>query len=205
VGAPVTDAASLEFTPVPGMAPVFPGWNVWGVWQKNDLDLELSMVGVSRDRRLRIWVENEADDNAPGVEVGDPLSPNFTKFKGEMVQIIPSEAGLFRAVSKEMWPGEAALSLDKPGTLRFVRFYNRGTLSALPWPHDANYLLDAVYLPSPTNPVTNAPAPASTAQDIGDAAEGVKQAAQSIGSGVVVALGIGLGVVMLAAVASRKH
>lgn len=184
---------------VPGMAPVFTGWNVWGVWQKDDLDVELSMIGVGRDRRLRIWVENQVDDNAPGAEVGDPLSPNPTKFKGEMVQLIPNDAGLSRIMGKEL--GAASVVLDGPPTLRFVRFYNRGPVTALPWPHDSNYLLDAVYMPSATNPVTNAPAPPSAAADI----EEVADAAKSIGSGLVVVLGIGLGVAVLAAVASRKH
>lgn len=195
--------APLTFTPVPGMAPVFPGWNVWGVWQKNDLDVEISMIGVGRDRRLRIWVENAVDDNAPGAEVGDPLSPNPKKFKGEMVQIIPNDAGLVRVMPKEI--GAAGVVLDGPPELRFVRFYNRGALTALPWPHDENYLLDAVYMPSPTNPVTNAPEPPSAAADIDAAGDAAVTAAKSIGSGVVVVLGIGLGLAVVAAIASRKH
>jgi len=195
MGATVTDALPI----VPGMAPVFPGWNVWGVWQKDSLDVELSMIGVGRDRRLRIWVENQVDDNAPGAEVGDPLSPNPTKFKGEMVQIIPNDAGLARIIGKEL--GAASVVLDGPPTLRFVRFYNRGPVTALPWPHDSNYLLDAVYMPSASNPVTNAPEPDSAAGDI----EAVADAAKSVGSGLVVVLGIGLGLAVIAAVATRKH
>jgi hypothetical protein len=200
----MSNAAPQDFTPVPGLAPVFPGWNVWGVWQKDSLDVEISMIGVSRDRRLRIWVENEVDDNAPGAEVGDPLSPNPTKFKGEMVQIIASDAGLLSIARKELVPG-ASLILDGPATLRFVRFYNRGPFTGLAWPHDANYLLDAVYMPSATNPVTNAPAPASAAADVDAAADAAASAAKSIGSGLVVVLGIGLGVAVLAAVAGRKR
>ncbi len=201
----MTDAMP-SFTPVAaGMAPVFPGWNVWGVWQKNDLDVEISMIGVGRDRRLRIWVENEVDDNAPGAAVGDPLSPNPTKFKGEMVQIIPSDAGLTEIARKESFPGTQALSLDSAPTLRFVRFYNRGSLTAMPWPHDDNYLLDAVYMPSLTNPVTNAPEPSSTAGDLNSAANAAAAAASSVGSGLVVAVGIGLGVLAVVALAkSRK-
>lgn len=195
----MTDAAPQSFTAIPGMAPVFPGWNVWGVWQKTDLDVEISMIGVGRDRRLRIWVENEVDDNAPGAEVGDPLSPNPKKFKGEMVQIISNDAGLVRLVGKEL--GSSGVVLDGPPELRFVRFFNRGPLTGLPWPHDSNYLLDAAYMPSATNPVTNAPEPPSAAADVGAAAA----AAKSLGSGVVVVLGIGLGIAALAAFASRKH
>lgn len=197
----MTDPAT--FIPVAGMAPVFPGWNVWGVYQKTDLDVEILMIGVSRDRRLRIWVENAVDDMAPGAEVGDPLSPNPKKFKGEMVQIIPNDAGLFRIIGKEL--GSAGVVLDSPAELRFVRFFNRGAMTALPWPHDENYLLDAVYMPSATNPVTNGPEPASTAADIDKAADVAADAAKSIGSGLVVVLSIGLGLAFVAALASRKH
>jgi hypothetical protein len=183
-----------------GFVPVFPGWNVWSVWQKNDLDFEASMFGVGHDQRLKIWVENEVQDNAPGAAVSDPLSPNPTKFRGDMVQIIPDAAGLEAVARKEDVPGPTALVVDGDATLRFVRFYNRGPLTVMPWPHDGNYLLDSAYLPSVTNPVTAAPAPASTAAT----ATEVAKAAASIGSGAVVALGLGLGIVWVLALAGRK-
>lgn len=183
-----------------GFVPVFPGWNVWAVWQKNDLDTELTMIGVSREQRLKIWVESEVQDNAPGAAVSDPFSPNPTKFRGDMVQIIPDSAGLLPVASKEMVPGPA-FALDGPSTLNVVRFYNRGPLTVMPWPHDGNYLLDRVYMPSVDNAVTAAPAPASTAATASDVAD----AASKIGSGLVVALGIGLGVVVAVALARRNH
>ncbi len=183
-----------------GFVPVFPGWNVWGVWQKNDLDIEASMLGVSHDQRLKIWVENEVQDNAPGAAVSDPFSPNVFKFRGDMVQIIPDAAGLSAVAHKEDVAGPA-LTVDGEATLRFVRFYNRGSLTVMPWPHDSNYLLDAAYLPSVTNPVTASPPPASTAAT----ATEVAKAAEGIGSGVVVALGLGLGIVLVAALAARKQ
>jgi hypothetical protein len=182
------------FAPVPGLAPVFPGWNVWAVWQKNDLDFEISMLGVSADRRLRIWVENAVDDNAPGAAVGDPLSPNVTKFKGEMVQIVPSAGELLPVARKESVPNSVP-ALDGPPSLFFVRFYNRGQLTSLAWPHDGNHLLDAVYLPSPISPITNAPEPASAAATVDEAGEVVKGAAASTsgllaGAAAVLALGL---------------
>lgn len=185
----------------PGFVPVFPGWNVWAIWQKTDLDFEATMFGVTHDQRLKIWVENEVQDNAPGAAVSDPFSPNPAKFRGDMVQLIPDDAGLTAVAHKEDVPGTTALVLDGDAEKRFVRFYNRGPLTVMAWPHDSNYLLDAVYLPSVTNPVTAAPAPSSTAATATD----VAAAAAKVGSGVVVALGLGLGIVVVLALAGRKH
>ena len=51
----------MTAAPTPaGFAPVFAGWNVWSVWQKNDLDIEIGSIGLDADRRLRVWVEDTA-------------------------------------------------------------------------------------------------------------------------------------------------
>jgi hypothetical protein len=143
---------------LPGFAPVFAGWNVWDVYQKDNLDFELSMLGLDHDRRLRIWVEN-ATHAAPGAQVTDEVDPN-KPLVGDQVQILPNPGSLVAAVRKESVPGPALL-LDSQPTKRTVRFYNRGGAAVLPWPHDANYLLDAVYEPTATNELTNAPPPAN--------------------------------------------
>ena len=88
------------------------------------------MVGLDRDRRLRIWLEEKADD-APGVEVGDPANP--VALRGSHVEIIPTDAGLTATRRKEQVPG-AIMLLDSKPTMRFVRFYNRGKPGARPWP-----------------------------------------------------------------------
>jgi hypothetical protein len=143
-----------------GFASIFPGWNVWAVWQKTDLDFEPTMVGLSDERRLRIWVENVASA-APGAAVSDPANP--LALRGAQVQPMPSAGDLSAVERKELTPGPAVLTLDGPAKLKFVRFYNRGSSGVVPWPHDENYLLDAVYQPSETSPITSAPAPDSLA------------------------------------------
>lgn len=167
-----------------GFAPVFKGWNVWSLWQADDPDrsvLEaLWMAGVEPERALRIWVEDQVDDNAPGAVVGDPVSPNPKKFKGEMVKVVPNANGLVQASIRKDVPGlEGAQQLGEEGSgarLFFVRFYNRGESSALPWPHDKNFLVESVYQPDATNGLTNSPPPGSAAEDIEHAAAAVSGA-----------------------------
>jgi hypothetical protein len=180
-----------------GFATVFKGWNVWGVQQKDDLDIEASMIGVSRDRRLRIWAEDSADA-APGSAVADPANP--FSLRGGQVEIIDAAQGLAADEAQaDQLPGAA---LDGPATLRLVRFFNRGTEAVTPWPHDSNYLLETVFQPAPDNPITNAPAPSSlggTASTVGEeVAEAVKILA--VGAGIV------LGVVLITTLvnSSRK-
>lgn len=150
-------------------ADVFPGWNVWAVYQSKDLDFGLQWVGVSRDDRLRIWVEDELRLNAPGAEVADPYA-----FKGSQIQILPGPPrGLDIFSRKEDVPGPA-MTIDSPVEVRYVRFFNRGPEARLVWPHDKgdkNYLLNVVYKPSASAPVTQGPGPATTTSDLGDAAK----------------------------------
>jgi hypothetical protein len=168
-----------------GFTTVFKGWNVWGVRQKDDLDFEAIMIGVSRDRRLRIWAEDAAD-SAPGAAVADSANP--FALKGSQVEILNSGGSLASAETQ----GEslAGVSLDGPSTVRFVRFFNRGSEAVTPWPHDSNYLLETVYQPTTDNPITNAPGPSSLAGSVSQATGEVSSAVKilAIGGGVVLAV-----------------
>ncbi len=167
----------------PGFAPIFAGWNVWSVWQKDDLDFELGGVGLTDERRLRVWVEDTADA-ASGAQLHDPLNPSAKHFDGDEVDVLQNAAGLSVSVDRTSVP-VGIPPLEGAVTLRFVRFYNRGVPTVVPWPHSSNYLLEAVYAPAKDNPVTNAPAPVS-------ATETVKEGAAGLGSvATVAAWGVG--------------
>lgn len=166
-------------------APVFKGWNVWVVAQKNDLGFDPLMVGVSRDRQLRIWVEDEIRLKAGGAELADSLA-----LKGSQVEILPARpTGLRSAQNKDQVPGETALVLDGPAELRVVRFFNRGAPARLVWPHDDDYLLDEVLQPDEKNPATSGAPPKTITSDV---TEPIKEAA-----GTVLAVGAGVGVLII--------
>lgn len=190
-------------TPAPaGFAPVFAGWNVWSVWQKNDLDIEIGSIGLDADRRLRVWVEDTADA-ASGAQLHDPLNPNPTHFDGDEVDLIAGDAGLTVALGRDTVPNAASLLLDGPATLRFVRFFNRGADTIVPWPHSSNYLLENVYMPSATNAATSAPPPESTGGDVQKAAGAV---ANAVGGGaklILIGLGIAGGIYVLSKLKGR--
>jgi hypothetical protein len=144
----------------PSFAPIFKGWNVWAVFQVQDLDFSIAMIGVPRDRQLRIWVEDAVRLGAGGTDVADPLD-----LKGSKIEIIPSSGTLKSFRRKEQVPGPAMVveTQDQPPELRFVRFFNRGDEGRLTWPHDDNYLLDDVFTPDPKNELTAGPAPGTIA------------------------------------------
>lgn len=165
-----------------GMAPVFAGWNVWSLYQSTDPDdsfFDAAMhIGLGLDRLLQIWVEDKIKTEAPGTAVADPANP--AALRGDQIQIIPSPGTLPVLLNRlEQAPELAGVThLGKPdasGTLqlRFVRFFNRGAPSVLPWPHDQNYLLESVYQPSAQNPLTNSPAPSSLGGAASDAAAAI--------------------------------
>ena len=187
---------------LPGFAPIFAGWNLWSVWQKNDLDTEIGSIGLDADRRLRVWVEDTADA-ASGAQLHDLLNPSPKHFDGDEVEIISDNAGLELAAGRESVPGPTLL-LDGPATLRFVRFYNRGKETVLAWPHSINYLLEGVYTPSKSNPATNAPPPEAVGQDVSDAAGA---AANALGSGLTTIAWIAGGVIAVVLIAKlgRKN
>lgn len=173
-------------------APVFKGWNVWVVAQKNDLGFDPLMVGVSRDRQLRIWVEDQVRENAGGAELGDPVA-----LKGSQVEILPARpTGLRSAQNKDQVPGDA-LFLEGAAELRIVRFFNRGAPARLVWPHDDDYLLDEVMQPDERNPTTSGPPPKTVTEDV---IEPIKD----VGTDVLVAVGVGVGALLLLKVLGRK-
>ena len=133
---------------------ISPGWNVWTVWQSENLDFSLMMAGLDRDRRLRIWVEDAIREGAPGAEVADGVA-----LKGSQIEILNAPpAGLKPVGMKEGVPGDVML-VAMPAKLRTVRFFNRGPVAKLTWPHDNNYLVDTVYQPNAGNPLTSGAPP----------------------------------------------
>jgi len=188
----------------PALAPVFRGWNVWAVYQVKDLDFTLLGMGVSRDRQLQVWVEDHVRLDAPGTDVADPLD-----LKGSQVQILAgdSPAGLKSFRRKEQVPGDVML-LDGEADRRVVRFYNRGDASALPWPHDDNYLLDEVYQPDEKQSITSGPAPreiaSGTSSDLGKAAgDLLPDAGTLIKYALGAAFVVGTGIVLARAVSGE--
>lgn len=140
---------------------IFPGWNVWDVWQVNDLPFSLMMLGVSRDRQLRIWVEDAVRLRGPGSSVSDPID-----LKGGQVEILNGRpVGLKVDQRKEQVPGPAMV-VDGPATLRTVRFFNRGSKTVMAWPHDESYLLEKTYVPDTANPATSGPAPTTIGETV---------------------------------------
>src|SRR5882672_2804828 len=85
----------------PGVIPIFPGWNIWNVWQANDLDFSLLNIGLTPERQLRIWVEDQIRDKAGAAEVADPVA-----IKGSQIQVLPGlPTGLKIMMRKEQVPG----------------------------------------------------------------------------------------------------
>jgi hypothetical protein len=143
-------------------APVFPGWNVWQVWQVKDLPFSLSMIGVSPERQLRIWVEDELRLHS-AADVADPLD-----LKGGQIEVIDSAPGLGTAMRKEDVPDGATYLVSGPADLKTVRFFNKAGQTQIAWPHDDSYLLDAVLQPTASNPATSGPAPTTIGQTVGN-------------------------------------
>jgi hypothetical protein len=183
-----------------GFAQVFPGWNVWDVWQSQDpiegIGDAVMNAGISLERQLRIWVEDWLREHAPAVAVADTVNP--FALKGSQIEIIPNSGGLELLQTRGDVAGLAgAMQLGKQGSQglkKTVRFYNRGTeTTAVAWPHDENYLLESVFQPATGNPLTSGAAPTS----LGGAASG---AADTIGSTlkvVAIVAGVGIGALLL--------
>jgi hypothetical protein len=174
-----------------GFLTVFPGWNVWDLYQANEPDVGLLetmlLAGLSRDRQLQIWVENNIKDNAPGAAVADPLNP--AALRGDQIQIIPKVTGLKIDAGREnagLGGSQHIGDKDAKGDaeLRTVRFFNRGVQAVMPWPHDTNYLVDVAYTPSTSNPVTNAEAPSSLASGLTKTGDALMTGAKIAGVGI---------------------
>jgi hypothetical protein len=192
--------------PPAGFAQLFKGWNVWDVWQSQDpvegLGGAILNAGVSLERQLRIWVEDWLREHAPAAAVADTANP--FALKGSQVEIVSNPAGLELLQTRADVPGLAgALQLGKEGSQGkkiTVRFFNRGDETATDWPHDENYLLDAVYQPSATNPLTNAAAPTS----LGGAASGAADAAEKTLKVVAIGGGLVLAVVLVVSLVNAR-
>jgi hypothetical protein len=182
-----------------GFAQLFKGWNVWDVWQSQDptegLGGLILNAGVSLPRQLRIWVEDWLRDHAPSAAVADTANP--FALKGSQVEIVSNPNGLELLQTRADVPELAgALQLGKEGSQgkKFtVAFFNRGDETAVDWPHDENYLLDAVYQPSATNPLTNRGAPTSLA----GAASTAASTAEGVIKTVAIVAGVGIGALLI--------
>lgn len=174
----------------PGYAPIFPEWNVWQIWQADDPTFDLMTVGLSLDRQLRIFVENTIADGAPGAAVSDPANP--FALRGEQAQIIPAVTGLEVARTRAEVPEFAGATqlgkADSTAKLRTVRFWNRGAATVVPWPHDSDHLLDTVFVPSASNPVTSAEQPGSLAGAVSSAADTAGTTLKIVGIGAAALL-----------------
>src|ERR1700742_4307115 len=142
-------------------APIFAGWNVWAVWQVKDLPFSIMMLGVSRDRQLQIWVEDQTRVNG-GASTADPID-----LKGSSVQILNGAPTDLQVAGRKESVSGPTMAVEGDAELRYVRFYNRGDATSLPWPHDESYLLDSVYEPSKTSPTTNSAPPPTIGQTVG--------------------------------------
>lgn len=141
-------------------APIFAGWNVWNIYQVNDLDFSLLMVGVSPERQLRIFVEDWL--RLAGVDIADSID-----LKGSQVEILNGPpTGLKVVARKESLPLSIP-AVNGPATLKTVRFFNRGEAQNVAWPHNDNYLLDEVFQPSSDAPATSGPPPSTIGGNIG--------------------------------------
>lgn len=171
---PTQQAAPASNVPA-GMAPVFAGWNVWDVYQATDPDEgilgKIWHAGIAQDQLLKLWVENQVEDNATGANVSDPLNPDPEHSRGDEVQLLTTKpTGLGIAAARESAGLGGALQLGNAGSqavLSSVRFYNRGKATVMPWPHDKNFVVDAVYAPDASNPLTNAPPPKTAGGTLG--------------------------------------
>lgn len=190
----------------PGFVTVFPGWNVWALWRSDNPDrsifADIWNAGMSPDRELQVWVENQIKDNANGAAVADPANP--AALRGDQIQIIPGANGLpidaTRADIPELAGAVQLGEKDSKATRVFVRFYNRGQQTIMPWPHDGNVLLDDSFLPSKTNALTNGPPPGSLA---GAAADFAKQA-ETVVTVIAIGGGLVLATVLVIAIANAS-
>lgn len=173
-------------------APIFPGWNVWQVWQVKDLPFSISMLGVSPERQLRIWVEDQLRLHS-SADVADSID-----LKGGQIEIIDGSQGLNTAMRKEQVPDGPTYVVSGPANLFTVRFFNRAGQTSIAWPHDSEYLLDAVLEPNSANPATTGPAPTTIGQTVGSGVTApITQALGSVPWYIWAAGVVGLGFMIL--------
>jgi len=193
--------------PAPGFVTVYPGWNVWALWRSDDPERgilgTLWNAGLSATRELQIWVEDQIKDNANGAAVADPANPFAAR--GDQIQLIPGANGLAVDATRADIPElSGSLQLGKKGSKAsrvFVRFFNRGQQSLMPWPNDDNVLLDNSFLPSSTNSLTNGAAPSS----LGGAATDLANSAESVVKVIAIGGGLVLATVLVIALANTSR
>lgn len=198
--------AATTPTAAPGFVTVFPGWNVWALWRSDNPDrsvfADIWNAGMSPDRELQVWVENQIKDNANGAAVADPANP--AALRGDQIKIIPGANGLVvdgtRADIPELAGPVQLGEQDSKASRVFVRFYNRGQQALMPWPHDANVLLDASFLPSTSNALTNGAAPSS----LGGAAAELEKQVESVVKVIAIGGGLVLATVLVIAIANAS-
>jgi hypothetical protein len=198
VGAPSSPA---------GFVTVFPGWNVWALWRSDDpvrgVLGTIWNAGMSADSELRVWVEDQIKDNAPGAAVADPMNP--AALRGAQIQIIGNASGLDVDATRADIPDLAgAVQLgdkDSKASRVFVRFFNRGQQAVMPWPHDENVLLDSSFVPSSSNPITSGAAPSSLAGSATDLA----QQAETVVKVIAIGGGLVLAAVLVIAIANNSR
>jgi hypothetical protein len=191
----VGDYTSVGAAPA-GFAQVFKGWNVWDLWQSLDpiegLAGAVWNAGMSPDRRLQVWVENEIKERANGTAVADPANP--AALRGDQIQIVPNAAGLAQLETRASIPalagGVQLGEKDSEARKVTVRFFNRGQEAIMPWPHDENFLLDVVYQPSSSNALTSGTRPDSLGGAAGELADSAATALKVVAIGGAVVLGV---------------
>ena len=132
------------------------------------------------------------------------LNPNPAHNRGDEVQIIAKPVGLSIAAARESAGLGGALQVGNTGsqaTLSSVRFFNRGKATLMPWPHDKNFVVDAVYQPSTDNAITNGPGPSTTGAAVTAAVQGFGEVVKVI---LIVGGGIGAAILVSKLVGRRS-
>jgi len=186
--------------PVPeqSLIPIFSGWNAWNVQAKNDLDWSAlsslpGFLGNTPAERLQIWVDNTVTRGSSAVSLRTLAGLGLV---GEQVEVLSAPVeDLAVAVSRAQRGGPLQV-MDGPTTLTGVRFFNRDSRDVqIAWPDwDDNFMIEEVFQPSPSNPVTSGPGsgtpfsqPSAVVAEFAGRASGVIEV---IAVGVVVVLAL---------------
>lgn len=152
---------------LPADVPLFDGWNVWDVLQAT---APVDPGPGSLDDQLAAFVRE-------AVGIADlPIALTSSAAAGDLITT--------RAQIPEL-AGEPILGVGGSGVVKkTIAFELPDSKPSIPWPHDDNLLLDAVYAAAPAAP------PASPVASSGNTERDVQQA--SIGP-LLLVIGFGLG------------
>jgi hypothetical protein len=168
VGAPELGAEPA--LPAGPSVPILAGWNIWDVWQSQ---APIDPTPGTLDEQLRDWIAD-----AVGAPASD-LQPSVVSSRAA------GEAIASRSAFQEL-AGPVALGVGGSALVkRTIAFHYPDERTTRPWPSNTNLLLDAAFLPATSAP-TGASAPSSS---------GAADAGSS--GGLMLALGLGLGAVLL--------